>query len=280
MKTHPVETMEVSFDGRIAMLIHEAVVPVAYYDSVGVLTCYVGHTAAAGRPLPTSVPMAMPDTPEALDAALRVALQVFDADLEVYAEGVRRALRGMLVTQAQFDAAVDFHFNTGKIASAEWVKSWRRGDLAKAAREIMNFSKPKEIIERRKASQRLFRDGVYATGKINVWGTNGAGRISWKKPLRQLTPNDIRKIMAPGEPVPVDLPVVWPTIRRNSPHKKTVQVWQEWLTLCGYPIGVADGIFGKLTDAQTRAYQRDHGLDPDGIVGPKSWAKAMENTNA
>ena len=280
MKTFPVETAEVSPAGAFAMLIHEAVVPGPYYDSVGVLTCYVGHTAAAGHPLPASLPMAMPTTPEELEAAVRVALQVFDADMEVYAEQVRRALRGMLVTQEQFDAAVDFHFNTGAINRATWVKSWRLGDLDKAAREIMNWSSPKEIIERRKATQRLFRDGVYATGKVNVWGTNGAGRVSWKKPLRQLTPDDIRKIMAPGEPVPADLPVVWPTIRRNSPHRDAVRVWQEWLTLCGYPIGTADGIFGKLTDAQTRAYQRDHGLDPDGIVGPKTWAKAMENTNA
>lgn len=280
MRTYPVETMEVSFDGRIAMLIHEAVVPGAYYDSVNVLTCYVGHTAAAGHPLPTSVPMAMPITPSDLEAAVRTALQVFDADLEVYAEGARRALRGMLVTQEQFDAAVDFHFNTGKIASAEWVKSWRRGDLAKAAREIMNFSKPKEIIERRKATQRLFRDGVYPTGKVNVWGTNGKGRINWSKPLRQLTPDDIRAIMAVDAVVPVDQPLVWPTIRRNTPHKKAVAVWQEWLELCGYDIGNVDGIFGKLTDAQTRAYQRDNGLDPDGIVGPKSWAKAMEKKHA
>ena len=106
MKTFPVETAEVSPAGAFAMLIHEAVVPGPYYDSVGVLTCYVGHTAAAGHPLPASLPMAMPTTPEELEAAVRVALRVFDADMEVYAEQVRRALRGMLVTQEQFDAAV------------------------------------------------------------------------------------------------------------------------------------------------------------------------------
>lgn len=34
----------------------------------------------------------------------------------------------------------------------------------------------------------------------------------------------------------------------------------------------ADGIFGAGTEAAVREWQRQHGLVPDGIVGPKTWA--------
>lgn len=33
-----------------------------------------------------------------------------------------------------------------------------------------------------------------------------------------------------------------------------------------------DGIFGKLTEEAVKEFQRSHGLEPDGVVGPKTWA--------
>ena len=36
-------------------------------------------------------------------------------------------------------------------------------------------------------------------------------------------------------------------------------------------LGLAiDGMFGPETEATVRQFQRDHGLVPDGIVGPKT----------
>ena len=42
-----------------------------------------------------------------------------------------------------------------------------------------------------------------------------------------------------------------------------------------YPTKV-DGIFGSDTEASVRAFQADHGLTADGIVGAKTWAKLRE----
>ncbi|MDP4086525.1 MAG: peptidoglycan-binding domain-containing protein [Bacillota bacterium] len=30
-------------------------------------------------------------------------------------------------------------------------------------------------------------------------------------------------------------------------------------------------MFGPTTEAKVKAYQKHHGLTPDGIVGPKTW---------
>lgn len=63
---------------------------------------------------------------------------------------------------------------------------------------------------------------------------------------------------APGDPVR-------PTLRRGAtgPFVKEVQI----------KVGAeVDGFFGHKTEALVRAFQRDQGLVPDGIVGPKTWA--------
>jgi hypothetical protein len=56
-----------------------------------------------------------------------------------------------------------------------------------------------------------------------------------------------------------------PTLRRGARGElvKTLQA----------KLGVnADGKFGPMTEAKLRQFQRNHGLVPDGILGPKSWA--------
>lgn len=56
------------------------------------------------------------------------------------------------------------------------------------------------------------------------------------------------------------------TIRLGS-RGLPVKEWQSKLGLA------ADGVFGPITEAETRAWQRSHGLVPDGVVGPRTWAK-------
>lgn len=59
-----------------------------------------------------------------------------------------------------------------------------------------------------------------------------------------------------------------PMIRRGD-EGDAVAMWQ---VVIG---ATADGIFGPTTEAYTIKWQNENGLDGDGIVGAKSWAKAL-----
>lgn len=62
-----------------------------------------------------------------------------------------------------------------------------------------------------------------------------------------------------------------PTLRRGA-RGEHVRTLQEGLKV------TADGIFGAATEATLRTWQRAHGLVPDGIVGPKTWAALKAGT--
>jgi len=144
-------------------------------DSVKVLTYGIGHTAAAGEPYPRNM---TPGMPKDLDAELLRVFEVFRKDLEKYEADVNRAIK-VEVSQHEFDAAVSFHFNTGGIHRASWVKALNNGDRSKAGMFIMNWKKPKTIIPRRKAEQNLFRNGIYPEGGIPVWRVTTDRRRVW-----------------------------------------------------------------------------------------------------
>lgn len=67
-------------------------------------------------------------------------------------------------------------------------------------------------------------------------------------------------------------PASRPTIRKGS-RGEDVRDLQTYLNADRRYGGLeVDGIFGRGTEAAVRAFQGDHGLTPDGIVGPKTWA--------
>ena len=52
-----------------------------------------------------------------------------------------------------------------------------------------------------------------------------------------------------------------------------VKELQEGLNILGYNPGPPDGIFGKITEQCTKAFQRDHRLPVDGLFGRETMAK-------
>ena len=69
----------------------------------------------------------------------------------------------------------------------------------------------------------------------------------------------------------------YPTLKKGN-KGDWVAVLQQKLMLLGYELphyGV-DGDFGAETEKAVKQFQKDRGLNPDGIVGPKTWAALNE----
>ena len=60
------------------------------------------------------------------------------------------------------------------------------------------------------------------------------------------------------------------TLKKGS-RGADVTYLQQRLTAKGYGVGAIDGIFGQKTLDAVKAYQAEHGLVIDGVVGAKTW---------
>lgn len=141
--------MVTSDKGRVALANREACVLTVYRDSKGIPTIGVGHTKAAGLPDPRVV--------KALK--LDECMALFAHDLAKYEAGVRKAFTRDL-EQHEFDAAVSFHYNTGAIGRAGWVKLFNQGaQLSEIKKSFLSWKKPKSIIKRRNEEWTQFATG-------------------------------------------------------------------------------------------------------------------------
>jgi peptidoglycan hydrolase-like protein with peptidoglycan-binding domain len=61
----------------------------------------------------------------------------------------------------------------------------------------------------------------------------------------------------------------WPLVRQGD-EDHPIRTLQHLLRARGHAVDV-DGIFGPMTDAAVRAFQKERGLAVDGIVGPHTW---------
>jgi GH24 family phage-related lysozyme (muramidase) len=87
-----------------------------------------------------------------------------EADVARHAAEVEHALAGAPATQAQFDALVSFHYNTGAVGRATLTRLHREGRHAAAAREFARWNRAggrvlRGLIRRRAAEAELYRSG-------------------------------------------------------------------------------------------------------------------------
>lgn len=138
--------MNLSSNGLQQIIAREGVILHAYKDSVGVWTIGTGHTSAAGPP---TVTPGMVITNQQNEQILR-------QDLAPIITQVNNALK-VKVTQNQFDAIVSIVFNVGpRFLKSASIARLNQGDVQGAATAIMQWSKPPEIIGRRRTEQKQF----------------------------------------------------------------------------------------------------------------------------
>jgi|14BtaG_2_1085337.scaffolds.fasta_scaffold03628_3 lysozyme len=196
--------MRTSDEGICALMQHEGIVPAPYLDSVNVWTYGIGHTKSAGEPNPELMGKGMPSD---LDAELQVVFDVFREDIKKYEALAEKAIT-VNVEQHEFDALVSFIYNTGA-TTATWIKTLNSGNRELAAQQIMNWTKPPEIIPRRTSEQVLFRDGIYPTDPITVWKVSDSGKVIWS-PARSLSHDDALSLMH-KQPNPTPKPETRPS---------------------------------------------------------------------
>lgn len=153
--------MKTSVKGRAFIWCRELCVLQAYDDGVGVMTIGVGHTAAAGRPVPR----------RGLTITLEEASDLFAKDLGKYEKAVNDAVK-VSVNQAQFDAMVSLCFNIGPGAfkRSSVLRHLNKGDYGRAAASFGLWNKAKGkvlrgLVKRRKAETQIFVNGNYGPVK-------------------------------------------------------------------------------------------------------------------
>ena len=188
--------MKTSTNGLLSILHHEAIVLTRYKDSVGKWTISVGITAAAGADI-------NPDTFTG-ELTLEQAIDLFRDVLKKYEDRVNKAVKRAM-PQHVFDAFVSFDYNTGGIFRAAFVKSYNAGKPNRqVAREMMRWTKPKEITARRQAESDLFSSGKYGPLSATIYNANKSGRIDWKsgRTVKQKTLIALLKQGKPNVTVP------------------------------------------------------------------------------
>ncbi|MEM6372354.1 MAG: glycoside hydrolase family protein [Pseudomonadota bacterium] len=213
--------LKTSDAGKEFLEAHEGVVLKAYRCPANILTIGAGLTRASGviNPKP-----GMTITKKEASRLLSLALE------RNYEPAVRKSMSG--ANQHEFDAGVNFHWNTGAIGRASWVKAWKARDWPDTKRRFMMWNKGggrvlPGLVRRRTEEFNMMRYGVYKDANPH-----------------QLSKGLARMVVGVPDGGMASL---------RAAFKKV-----------GYEPGL--NTTGVAVDA-VRAFQRDHELTADGIIG-------------
>ena len=144
------------------ILQHEGLAREAYRDSVGVWTWSVGITDASGHRVAR-----YRDNPQSLERCLEVFLWLLTTR---YLPAVLAAFGACEPTEPQLAAALSFHYNTGAITRASWLKRFLAGELEAARQALLEWCHPPEILPRRCRERDLLFDAKWSgDGTVAVY---------------------------------------------------------------------------------------------------------------
>ena len=144
------------------LLQHEGLAREAYRDSVGVWTWSVGITDASGHKVAR-----YRDNPQSIERCLEVFVWLLTAR---YLPAVNAAFDAFEPDEHQLAAALSFHYNTGAIARASWLKRFLAGETEAASKAILDWRRPPEILPRRRRERDLFFDATWSgDAKVAVY---------------------------------------------------------------------------------------------------------------
>lgn len=157
----------------LEIISHEGIVLEAYKDSKGIWTWGIGVTNASGHTVAR-----YKDNPQTIARVIEIYKWLLETK---YLPDVLGAFKGHKLTENELAAALSFHYNTGAIKKASWVKSFLAGRKAIARQQFMNYRKPVEIIERRTKERDLFFD--------DVWSNDGTATVYTRVRKPSYTPD-------------------------------------------------------------------------------------------
>lgn len=192
---------QVDYDVAMELIGHEAVIRQAYRDSVGVWTWAVGMTNATGHTVQRYI-----DKP----APMIHCMRVFVWALKNYSHAVDRAFAGFPISKAQYAAACSFHWNTGAIEKAEWVKLFKQGRVTEARKSMLeNWDNPPEIRGRREKEAALFFDGKWSGNGVTVEYTKLTKNHTpvWKSGVKVDVSKELRQAFGEQMAVHPDVPM-------------------------------------------------------------------------
>lgn len=198
--------MQITYQAALEVASHEGLVRQAYKDSKGIWTWSIGITNATGHNVERYI-----GKPQTIEHCLAVWVWA----LKRYADDVLKAFGTTSLTEAQFAAALSFHYNTGAIGRASWVDKFKAGDIAGARKAFMEWKKPPEIIARRKKECDLFFDGKWSNDGKVVEFTNLTSRSTpdWKSGKRVDISSALKKAFAAEvTPLPSGGEVITPKV--------------------------------------------------------------------